>query len=242
MNPKEFVEHYAIKSIACSFSGGKDSLVATHLIMTELEGLDIDKWVVYADTGAMLSVTTPFVKEICQKFDWNLKIVYGHFFEHVRNGMPMPTMFRRWCCGICKLNPIHDFVKTLKPQRAEVTGLRRDESFRRRKLPLVFYLRVGYVWKYAPIIAWSEKDVLRYMRKNNLPMPPNYKMGLKETCQCGAFGSKKQMMILKARDPELFQRFIEIEREFKSGGAAFYFQNKPTYAKDLAKQKTLESV
>jgi len=67
-------------------------------------------------------------------------------------------------------------------------------------------------------------------------------MGLKETCQCGAFGSKKQMMILKARDPELFQRFIEIEREFKSGGAAFYFQNKPTYAKDLAKQKTLESV
>jgi len=48
------------------------------------------------------------------------------------------------------------------------------------------------------------------------------------------------MMILKAQFPELFQKFIDAEAGFKSQGAAFYFQNKPVYAKDLAKQKTLE--
>lgn len=241
MNPKEFVESYAIRSLVCSFSGGKDSLVATHLIMMELKNIDIEKWVIYADTGVMLPTTTPFVEKICQEYGWNLKIVYGNFFDHIRKGMPMPTMFRRWCCGICKLDPIHEFVKTLKPQRAEITGLRRDESFRRRKLPSVFYLRVGHVWKYAPILDYTEKDVLRYMKEHSLPMPPHYAKGIKETCQCGAFGSKKQMMILKAQYPELFQQFIEVEKKFKTGGAAFYFQNKPCYAKDLAKQKTVDS-
>ena len=70
-------------------------------------------------------------------------------------------------------------------------------------------------------------------------MPPHYALGIKETCQCGAFGSKKQMMILKAQFPELFQKFIDAEANFKTKGAAFYFQNKPVYARDLAKQKVL---
>jgi 3'-phosphoadenosine 5'-phosphosulfate sulfotransferase (PAPS reductase)/FAD synthetase len=46
-----------------------------------------------------------------------------------------PTMNRRWCCYHLKLKPIHEFVRDLNPQRAEITGLRRDESFRRMLLP-----------------------------------------------------------------------------------------------------------
>jgi len=242
LKPKEFVKEYSIKSLVCSFSGGKDSLAMTHYVMSELNGINIDKYVVYADTGVMLPTTTPFVEKVCKDFGWNLKIVYGNFWDHIEKGMPMPSMRRRWCCGICKLYPIHDFVKTLKPQRAEVTGLRQDESPNRMKLKgkSLFYLKKSYVWKYAPILDWTEKQVFSYIRNHNLPMPPHYAMGIKETCQCGAFGSKKQMMILKAQFPELFQKFIDAEAGFKSQGAAFYFQNKPVYAKDLAKQKTLE--
>ena len=241
MKPKEFVKEYSIKSLVCSFSGGKDSLAMTHYVMSELEGIAIDKYVVYADTGVMLPTTTPFVEKVCKDFGWDLKIVYGNFWNHIEKGMPMPSMRRRWCCGICKLYPIRDFVKTLKPQRAEVTGLRKEESIRRRNLKELFYLRKSFVWKYAPILDWTEKQVLSYIRKNNLPMPPHYSQGIKETCQCGAFGSKKQMMILKAQFPDLFKKFIDAEAKFKTKGAAFYFQNKPVYAKDLAKQKTLEA-
>jgi len=242
MNPRDFIEKYCVQSLVCSFSGGKDSLVATHYTFSEVEDLNIDKYVVHADTTVMLPIAVDFVKDVCHEQGWNLVIVTPKvdFWTEVRNGMPMPTMFRRWCCGKLKLEPIHNFVKTLKPQRAEVTGLRRDESIRRRKLKEVFFLRKSWIWKYAPILEWSEKDVLKYLRQHDLPMPPHYAMGIKETCMCGAFSNKRQMEILRARFPEFFQKFVELEKDFKKGGACFYFQNKPTYAKDFLKQKTLE--
>jgi 3'-phosphoadenosine 5'-phosphosulfate sulfotransferase (PAPS reductase)/FAD synthetase len=239
-SPREFVQEYAIKSLVCCFSGGKDSLVATHYVMSELEGVDIDKYVVHVDTGVMLPTTRPFVEDVCPQFGWNLKILHGNFFAKAER-YGMPTMFRRWCCWECKLKPIAEFTKTLRPQRAEVTGLRRDESVRRSKIQnMVYYLKKGHVWKYAPILFWTEKQVLNYIKKHDLPMPPHYRLGIKETCQCGAFSSKKQMMILKAQFPELFQKFLELEKNFKKGGAAFYFDNKPCYAKELAEQKTFQ--
>jgi 3'-phosphoadenosine 5'-phosphosulfate sulfotransferase (PAPS reductase)/FAD synthetase len=244
LSPREFVQEYAIKSMVCCFSGGKDSLVATHYVMSELEGVDIDKYVVFVDTTVMVPSTAEFVKDVCAKFGWNLKILSPEksFWEMVKAGMPMPTMRRRWCCYHLKLKPIIDFTRKLPPQRAEITGLRSDESIRRQKMNLrqIYLDKRSGAWHYAPILSWTEKDVLHYMKTHGLPMPPHYRLGIKETCQCGAFSSKKQLMILKAQFPELFQKFLELEKNFKKGGAAFYFDNKPCYAKKLAEQKTLQ--
>ena len=259
MKPRDFVKEYSIRSLVCCFSGGKDSLVATHYVLSELDGFkshDVEKYVVFADTTVMCPGTVEFVKDVSQQYGWNLKILKPQvdFWTLVgEQGYPMPSMCRRWCCFKLKLEPIRDFVRGLNPQRAEVTGLRRDESIRRRKLPELFFLKKSWVWKYAPIINWTEKDVLRYMRAHDLPMPPHYRLGIKETCLCGAFSNKKQMMIVRGRFPEFFQKFVELEALFKSERAtsqnkqqykrdyaAFYFQNKPQYAKDFLKQKTLD--
>jgi len=61
MKPREFVEEYCIKSLVACFSGGKDSLVMTHYLHSEL-----------ADT---------FVEETSRDYGWNLTVVEGHFFE-----------------------------------------------------------------------------------------------------------------------------------------------------------------
>jgi len=148
-------------------------------------------------------------------------------------------MRRRWCCYALKLKPIQDFVCKLKPQRAEVTGLRRDESIRRAKFRQVIYKRKVRSWCYAPILNWTEKQVLAYIKRHDLPVPPHYRLGLGETCMCGAFGSKRELMIVKALWPELFEKFVRLEDGFKPHYAAFYFNNKRCFAKDLAKQKTL---
>lgn len=231
-----FVDDYAIRSIACCFSGGKDSLVATHLIMNELESRsEIDKWVLLADTGIMLPTTQPFVQDVCQSFGWKLKVVDGHFFDEAKT-KGMPTLRRRWCCHVCKIDPMQSFIKKLKPQRGEVTGLRRDESIRRAKLAQIYYKRKVPSWAYAPIISWNEKQVLKYIRTNDLPMPPHYRLGLHETCMCGVYSNRKQMEILKAQFPELWTKILVLEASFRKKGAAFYFRNKPVYAKDIEKQ------
>jgi 3'-phosphoadenosine 5'-phosphosulfate sulfotransferase (PAPS reductase)/FAD synthetase len=236
----QFVDEYAIRSVSCCFSGGKDSLVATHLIMKELEDhSEIDKWVLFADTGIMLPTTKPFVQDVCQSFGWKLKVVDGNFFEEAQT-KGMPRMRHRWCCHVCKVDPMQSFIKTLQPQRGEVTGLRRDESIRRAKLAQIYYKRRVPSWAYAPIISWNEKQVLKYLRKNELPMPPHYRLGLHETCMCGVYSNRKQMEILKAQFPELWAKILTLEGSFRKKGAAFYFRNKPVYAKEIDQQRILQ--
>jgi phosphoadenosine phosphosulfate reductase len=243
--PKEFVKQYGIQSLVCCFSGGKDSLVSTHYVLSELYDLVIEKYVVFVDTTVMCPVAIDFVKEVSEKYNWNLKILSPKttFWEYAKK-YGMPSMHRRWCCYILKLQPIFDFIRPLKPQRAEITGLRRDESIRRQKMGLrqVKYDRRRNLnaWQFHPILEWSEKDVFAYIKEHDLPMPPHYKLGIKETCQCGVFSHKKQLLILKAQFPEMFSKFIELERNLHQGSAAFY-DHKPIFAKDLAKQKTLEA-
>jgi len=243
MKPTEFVKEYSIRSLVCCFSGGKDSLVATHYVLNELDGFkshDIDKHVIYVDTGAMVPGNTDFVKELCEDFGWNLTVLYGKFFERAKE-WGMPTMYRRWCCYEVKLKPIKKFVRDLNPQRAEVLGLRQDESARRKKKGYRYVSRDrrNRSWRYLPILDWTEKDVLRYIRKFDLPMAPYYKLGIKESCLCGAFSSKKEMQIVRAQFPEFFQKFVELEAQFEGGGSCFFFGNKRYYAKDFLKQKTL---
>ena len=241
--PAEFVRQYCIKSLVCCFSGGKDSLATTHYVMNALEEVDIDKHVLFVDTTVMIPIAEPYVRDTCTRFGWHLTVVRPEvdFFTQART-KGMPHVHRRWCCYALKLKPIFDFVRQLQPQRGEVTGLREDESLRRQALGLTYVwhdTRRGMnAWHYKPILKWTEKDVLAYIKKHDLPMPPQYRLGLKETCMCGAFSSPRQIMILKALYPDLFKKFVELEGAFKHDWACFW-DKRPVYARELAKQKTI---
>jgi len=240
MKPKEIVKQYSIKSLVACFSGGKDSLVMTDYLHSELEGMNVKIYVVFADTGVMLPIAKEFAEDVAREFGWNLTIVEGNFFDRVKD-WEMPSFGRRWCCYECKIKPINEFIKKLAPQRCEAVGLRRDESFKRSKIKNeIYYLKKGWVWKYAPILDWTEQDVFHYIHEHDLPMPPHYRLGLRETCMCGVYSNKKQMLILRANFPELWQKILDAEANLKKKGAAFYFQNKPVYAKDLDKQTLLQ--
>lgn len=211
---RAFVKDYAVRSLVCCFSGGKDSLATTHLVLNALaDNRTVDKYVVYVDTGAMLPSTTPYVRKVCEAQGWPLTVLQGDFFEKARK-WGMPTMRRRWCCVEVKLKLIRRFVKDLPPQRAEVTGLRRNESARRkRKLknaPVIYLDKHIRSWHFAPLMEWSARDVARYLAAHDLPIPPHYRQGLHETCMCGAFATKKQLMILKGQYPSSFKSSLNL--------------------------------
>jgi len=242
MNPKDFVEEYCIRSLVIGFSGGKDSLCTTHYTLSELADIKIDKYVVHVDTTAALPGVQDYVKKVADQFNWPLVVLRPEkdFDAHALE-KGMPSMHRRWCCFYLKIKPFMDFTSKLPPQRAEVTGLRRAESRRRSKMKEVFYNKKGLVWKYAPIIDWTDDDVKRYIREHNLPISPVAKLiGHSGECLCGVFASVKSLEIVKAHYPEFFQRFVELEKQFRSGGAAFFLHNKPLRATDLLKQKCIE--
>jgi len=241
MEPEEFVKEYHIKSLACCFSGGRSSLAMTHYVLSRLESIDIDKYVVLVDTGVMLPDAIEFAKNVAKKYEWNLHILRPKIdFTSYSKRYGTPSIKRRWCCHLLKLQPIFDFIKPLPPQRAEVIGFRADEVEKRQLKPQVWYRKQTKAWVYSPIITWTKKDVLNYIKQNNLPDPPWYKIGIKETCVCGAYSNKQRWMIIKAHYPELFQKFIEIEKVRQQYGRTAFYDKKPLSAHELAKQKTLD--
>jgi len=221
MNPETFVAEYSIKSLVCCFSGGKDSLVATHYTLQRISGMeDLDRYVVFVNTGAALPGVIDYVREVAEIYGWPLRILKPKksFWEQALV-KGMPTMRRRWCCYHCKLKPIIDFVKPLRPQRAEVIGLRRAESKARSKLPQIIFKKQAWSWGYCPIIDWTDGQVAKYIRRHRLKVNPMYRI-LKHSgeCLCGVYASLRELSIIRDRWPEWFHRFIELETRFRSGG------------------------
>jgi len=240
MDPKSFVVEYSIKSLVCCFSGGKDSLVATHCMLSQVERVeDLDRYVVFVDTGASLPGVIDYVREVADLYDWPLRILSPEepFFQQVKY-KGAPSIRRRWCCYSLKLKPIIDFVKSLRPQRAEVVGLRREESKARSKLSQIIFKKRTWSWGYAPIIDWTKSQVAAYICQYKLKISPLYQV-LKHSgeCLCGAYASLKQLRIIRDRYPEWFYQFVEAERDFKNDGSFFWLHGKRIYARDLWQQR-----
>jgi len=244
MKPREFVERYGIKSIAYCLSGGKDSLVACHYMERELGDLrdQLERHFITADTTVMIPGNVEWLRKVVRDlFGVELTVLRPQktFWELVEE-LGAPKMRSRWCCYHLKLEPIIRFMRALPPQRAEVTGLRRAESRRRAKLPPVILKHKSLSWGYAPILDWTDEQVRAYIREHNLPVNPIYRTPIKETCVCGVFASSREIEAVRALYPELFAKFVEAESRFKSGGAMFYFSNRPWKARDLFKQALLD--
>ncbi|MCR6691598.1 MAG: phosphoadenosine phosphosulfate reductase family protein [archaeon YNP-LCB-003-016] len=244
MSLREFIEKHGVKSILCCFSGGRDSLVSTHYTLVTLKDLDLEKYVCFVDTTVMPPCIYPYVNMVFERIfkplggECHILKPEKSFWELAREwGVPQKN--RRYCCYHLKLKPLYDFTSHLKPRVAHILGLRKTESMRRINFKFAYWDQKHKIWKLNPILEWNDQDVERYIRENNLPISPHYKMGIQETCICGAFTTKKTLEAIRAHYPELLEKFASLEGEFRNKGSAFYI-GKRIYAKELLKQKTLD--
>jgi len=243
VRPRDFVVKYRIKYVFPCFSGGKDSLVATHYFIEDTRGLDLEIKVLHVDTTIMLPGVEEYVRKIARSLGWNLVVLKPSltFEEYVEKwGFPKPRA--RWCCYWLKLKPIKEYVSRFNGAKCQVTGLRRFESHRRKYFRYVVFDKKSLSWIYNPIVEWTDDQVEKYIEEHGLPEPPWYRVGIKETCCCGVFKSLRELRILRAQYPEFYSRFVELESKMKSKGSAFFVANRRIYAKDILRQKTLEEV
>jgi phosphoadenosine phosphosulfate reductase len=73
------------------------------------------------------------------------------------------------CCAMRKVAPLG---KALAPYSAWATGLRRADSPARANTPIVSWDARRKLIKVAPIAAWTDEDVARYIELNNLMVNP----------------------------------------------------------------------
>jgi len=214
---------------AVAFSGGKNSLVALHLVLQHKP----DVIVVFNNTLVEYPETVRYVRKIAE--EWNLnfyevkpdkgvnywKIVREHGFPQVR-GWKKDKVAEPKCCSLLKTKPVAKFYNENRVD-CYITGISAFES-RMRKLGIYqrglirTVKKVGHdgkLWK--PIIAchpvglWTELDIWNYIEENSLPVNPVYeKYGLERTgCMfcTGYIGWEK---VISRTHPYAFKKILKM--------------------------------
>lgn len=201
------------------FSGGKDSQVLLELV--KMSGVKFK---------AYYSVTTNDPPEnvyfIRNKYP---EVIFLHpkdnFFKLVEK-KGLPTMFHRYCCAYLKENPgVGNVV---------LTGIRAEESRKRSSYNEVriFSTRKEHANRDAkhsiesieenehrcikgkdklmvyPILHWTEDEVWQFIRENNIPINPCYKLFGRVGCMFCPFSNKSQIEYYEEHYPKFKEHFI----------------------------------
>jgi len=201
------------------FSGGYDSLVATHYTM---EKLDAD-CVLHINTKTGLKQNQDFVESVCGTFGWDLEIVTPNktLTEFSKEwGFPKAPA-HSWIYRYLKEHPLSSFVTRLEADKPRMyTGVRKSESSRRMENVSAETQEMWngrWLWE-APIADFTEKDVEDYIIKNGLPRSPVVEtIGRSGECFCGAYADRfDELLTLQENYPDHYEWIMNVEEEVQS--------------------------
>ncbi|NIO16514.1 MAG: phosphoadenylyl-sulfate reductase [Deltaproteobacteria bacterium] len=163
------LEHFG-ERVAFASSLGAEDMVITDLLWK----VDPKSRIFTLDTGRLPEETYRVMDKVREKYGINLEVYFpenDRVEEMVRsNGINLfydSVEYRKLCCYVRKMEPLK---RALSELDAWICGLRRDQSVTREDLA-VFELDEtnGGILKVNPLIDWSEEDVWKYIRENNIP-------------------------------------------------------------------------
>jgi phosphoadenosine phosphosulfate reductase len=160
---------------AVSSSFGIQAAVMVHLVST----ISPQTPVVLTDTGYLFPETYQFIDQLTEQLNLNLKIYaadmtpawqearYGKLWEQGVEGLEKYN----------KLNKVEPMKKALKDLQVGTwfSGLRREQSQSRANLPILA-VQNG-IFKFLPVIDWTNKDVHYYLQENGLTYHPLWDQG-----------------------------------------------------------------
>jgi phosphoadenosine phosphosulfate reductase len=201
--------------MACSFSGGKDSLA---VLMLLLEG-EIKPKLFFVDTGLEFPETSAHVNDISKKFDLELTIGKhtNTFWDGLKYFGP-PSKDYRWCCKTCKLGPTTRQIKEQFPNGVLMfIGQRRYESQQRSQKEMIWKNpwvpgQVGA----SPIQHWSALHIWLYLFRTKVPFNPLYQQGLERIgCWLCPASDLADFAMASAKHPD-YKRWVEYLKDYSN--------------------------
>jgi phosphoadenosine phosphosulfate reductase len=163
-----FIKDYnGVVGLATSL--GAEDQVLTDMIVK----VDKSTKIFTLDTGRVFPETYKVLDESNKKYGINIAVYFPKFdkVEEMVNEKGINLFYdsienRKLCCAIRKIEPLK---RALKEIDIWVTGLRKDQSVTRFFTPLVEWDEGNKVIKVNPLLAWSEKDVWKYIKEHAVP-------------------------------------------------------------------------
>lgn len=200
------IEIYKLDGIVALFSGGDDSLTATHLVDMYNNFLGV----IHIDTGTGVRETREFVEDACSRYGWDLTVkrpftIYESLI--VNGGFPGPGHHGRMY-QFLKERPLRQAVKDVRKKTGArrigyVTGVRSLESSRRfRNVSDPFRKDKEGVW-INPLWQWSKLECLEDLEKEKVKRNPvSEKLGFSGECLCGAYASPDEYRLIELHYPD----------------------------------------
>jgi phosphoadenosine phosphosulfate reductase len=155
------VEHHHPRlTMACSFQ--KEESVLVHML-TQIEPA---ARVFTIDTGVLFPETLTTWKRFENRFGLSVEV-----FDATSPDEPW-TVSR--CCGEAKVDALG---RALGGVDAWITGVRREQASTRTGAAKLERDEKRGIWKFNPLADWDEKDLWRYIHKNDLPYNPLHDRG-----------------------------------------------------------------
>lgn len=191
----EAIELYRPRQIVCLFSGGYDSMAATHLAHS-LNRHDVPMSVYAIDTKLSADGWIEFVSAVTEELQFsNFNIYdnqkgYEEYCKFVEQcGCPHTKSAHKYAFRKLKERAIRAIHMLYKIERSDRTlflsGMRRAESVDRASADEHHRDGNSNIFYVAPIVHWSDEQVTRYRIENDFPENPFYStVRGSGDCQC----------------------------------------------------------
>ena len=179
---------------ALLFSGGKDSIVLTHLAKKAFYPASIPFPLIHVDTGHNFPETLSFRDKLVKKL--NVKLIVGSVQDAIERGLVKEEMGINASRNYLQIETLLECLEVNKIDAA-MGGARRDEEKSRAKerffshrdtfgqwdpknqRPELWNLfnpkkHIGEHFRVFPISNWTEMDVWQYIRQENIKIPSLY--------------------------------------------------------------------
>lgn len=155
--------------IAFASSLGYEDQVITHLIAEQKLPIKIFT----LDTGRLFPETYELIDRTCARYQIPIQIYFpqAETVEQMVNTEGINLFYdsiekRKLCCKTRKTEPL---ARALTNLSAWITGLRREQAVTRQNMQIVEWDAMHQLVKVNPLINWTEKDVIDFVKKHNIP-------------------------------------------------------------------------
>lgn len=158
------------EKILFSTSFGIEDQVISHALFSQGIG---SVEVFTLDTGRLFPETYAVWDKTILQYKANIKVYYpetNSIEKYVNtngiNGFYNSVELREECCFIRKVEPLN---RALKGGKVWITGLRSEQSNNRNNLKKIEWDEERQLFKYNPLLDWSQDDVINYLKKYGVP-------------------------------------------------------------------------
>jgi phosphoadenosine phosphosulfate reductase len=149
--------HHPRLVMACSFQ--KEESVLIDMLME----IEPQARVFTIDTGVLFPETYDVWRKVEERYGLSVEVQDASGPWSAGN-----------CCGTAKVDGLN---RALEGAEAWITGIRREQSPTRADSEHVERDEARGIWKFNPLVDWSEKDVWSYLHERDLPYHPLHDQG-----------------------------------------------------------------